>query len=424
MKNIDKKLKNIIEDVMSVTLDRSLDENRLEGWIDMKIDPSTLSDIYDKNIWYSKNKIYSWIQGRALETITEYIKNIDLANLDKSKLISYGDILYKKLYSLIDNNDYLLNKLNIPFVFDANDTDIPYSSFDNPTITDMFVLRGVLSYATLRGFEKDYDVLTNKLRYIIKIALDGNLINDQINFETGELKNYYTDRIGIEGVMLSIGASQILFDNTQDFEDLLLGYNSINDILSNFIVEENNKFYISDYLNKDKKPLYNNGDIVNNPGHCIEIIGLALQFLRLNERLLLDNVTFNIFKVRENLANIGLNHYNLGINKNHTINLQVLIKRREVVNNNCPWWSSFEALRMISEIYYLTKDIKYIDLLTLQFDCIENIYLKDLKRNIPLQNVNSEGEKVNSIPATPDIDMGYHTSIPSFDVLDILLNSI
>lgn len=409
---------------MYVTLVRSHDENRLDGWIDMKIDPSTLTDIYDRNVWYSRNKIYSWIQGRALETISEYIINIKLIEIEKKKLISYGDILYKKLYFLINNTEYLLNKLNIPFVFDSNLKDISYNCFYNPTITDMFVLRGLLSYATLRGFEEDSYIISNKLRYIIKKALSGNLINDQLNFDSGKLKNYYLDRIGIEGVMLSIGASQILFNYTNDIDDLLLGYNSINDILSNFIVEENNKLYISDYLSRDKKPLYTDGDIINNPGHCIEIIGLALQFLRVNESVLSNNLTLDLVKIRQTLANIGLNHYNLGTNKNLTINLQVLIKTEEVVNNNCPWWSIFEALRMISEIYYLSKDKKYIEILKLQIDCIKNIYLKDLKKNIPLQNVNSSGIKVNSIPATPDIDMGYHTSIPSFDVLEILFNRI
>ena len=41
---------------MNITIQRSLVENRLDGWVDMKINPSSLEDIYYKNIWCAKEK--------------------------------------------------------------------------------------------------------------------------------------------------------------------------------------------------------------------------------------------------------------------------------------------------------------------------------------------------------------------------------
>lgn len=424
MEIIEKNLKSIINDVMGLTLQRTYIENRLNGWIDMKIDPSTLEDIYSRNIHYSKEKIYSWIQGRALETISEYLNNLNLTNLNEKSLIACGDILYKKLFDIINNPEFEANKKNIAFVFDSEDESSYYSNFDKPTISDMFVLRGLLSYATERGFSSDYALLTKKLRYIIEISLAGDLINDQFNFTTKKCSNYFTDRIGIEGVMLAIGASQILYNNTKIMDDLLLGLKSIQDITTIFSLKLDDNYYIVDYIDHDKKPWLINNDIVNNPGHCIEIIGLALKFLRLNSASLLNVGDVDITELTTILINMGLSHYDLGKNSNLTIYLQVELISHQVKNSNSPWWSSFETLRMLSEIYYLNESDSIYKLIKAQVDSICDIYLKGVIKNIPLQNVNNKGEVINLIPATPDIDMGYHTSIPSFDVLKVLFSKI
>ena len=116
-----------------------------------------------------KKKIYSWIQGRALETISEYIKNIEYTKIDKNSLIQFGDNLYSNLISIVKDEEYINHKKTIKFVFDING--LKYNIFNYPTISDMFVLRGLLSYASIRKFIDDYEILRNKLRYIIEISI-------------------------------------------------------------------------------------------------------------------------------------------------------------------------------------------------------------------------------------------------------------
>ncbi len=416
MKKYNKIIKKTINDVMNITIQRSLVENRLDGWVDMKINPSSLEDIYYKNIWCAKEKIYSWIQGRALETISEYIKNIEYTKIDKNSLIQFGDNLYSNLISIVKDEEYINHKKTIKFVFDING--LKYNIFNYPTISDMFVLRGLLSYASIRKFIDDYEILRNKLRYIIEISINGSLINDQISFDNGDTIYYFEDRIGIEGSMLALGASQILYDNSKDINDLLFGYYSIRNIISLFSLELCDKCFILDYIDLDNKPIYNDTQLINNPGHCIEIIGLALQFIRLNKGVLVDNFV-NFQSCVDPLIYIGLSHFSIGKNLNNTINLKVNLIDNNVINNNCPWWSSFETLRMFSEIYYLNNDPKILEKVEAQLSCINEIYLKNLETFIPIQNVDSNGKIIDKIPATPDIDMGYHTSIPSFDFLKI-----
>ncbi|MGD1817784.1 MAG: hypothetical protein ACPKNR_12185 [Pleomorphochaeta sp.] len=416
MKKYDNIIKKTINDVMNLSIQRSFIENRVDGWVDMKINPSSLEDIYYKNIWCAKEKIYSWIQGRALETISEYIKNIEYTKIDKTLLIQFGDSLYSNLISIVKDADYINNKKTIKFVFDINES--KYNTFNYPTISDMFVLRGLLSYASIREFVDDYEILRNKLRYIIEVSINGSLINDQISFDNGDTINYFEDRVGIEGSMLALGASQILYDNSKNINDLLFGYYSIRNIISLFSMELGDKCFIIDYIDLYNKPIANDTQLINNPGHCIEIIGLALQFIRINKEILVNN-SINIDSCIDTLIKMGLSHFSVGRNLNNTINLKVNLIDNTIVNNCCPWWSSFEALRMFSEIYYLNKDIKILEKIEAQLACINEIYLKDLDTFVPIQNVDSTGQIIDKIPATPDIDMGYHTSIPSFDFLKI-----
>ncbi len=416
MKKYDNIIKKTINDVMNLSIQRSFVENRLDGWVDMKIDPSSLEDIYYKNIWCAKEKIYSWIQGRALETISEYIKNIEYTKIDKALLIEFGDSLYSNLISIVKDADYINNMKTIKFVFDINGS--KYNTFDYPTISDMFVLRGLLSYASIREFVDDYDILRNKLRNIIEVSINGSLINNQISFDNGDTINYFEDRVGIEGSMLALGASQILYDNSKNINDLLFGYYSIRNIISLFSMELGDKCFIIDYIDLYNKPIANDTQLINNPGHCIEIIGLALQFIRINKEILVNN-SINLDSCIDILIKMGLSHFSVGRNLNNTINLKVNLIDNTIVNNCCPWWSSFEALRMFSEIYYLNKDVKILEKIEAQLACINEIYLKDLEIFVPIQNVDSTGQIIDKIPATPDIDMGYHTSIPSFDFLKI-----
>lgn len=416
MINAEKILIKTVNDVMILTLERSLKENRLEGWIDMKINPSTLQDIYDKNAWCSKTLVYSWIQGRALETISEYLKNEQYLNFSKKDLIQLGDNLFDNILPLILDDDYINNKTNIKFVFDINGE--KYNSFPTPTISDMFIIRGMLCYATFKGDNYISDILSKKLKYIIDCSINGELINDQLDFKTEKMVNYFEDKVGIEGAMLAIGASQILYNYTRDYNDLLLGYISIINITSIFSKKIDTNYYIIDYVDIQNNPVKTNDDYINNPGHCIEIIGLSLKFLRINNEILNENKE-NLLKIKNILINMGMSHFYLGRNINNTINLKVGIISKRVHNDCCPWWSSFEALRMLVEIYHINNDRDVLKLFYNQIDCINSIYLKDLDLYIPIQNVNSQGYIIEKIPATPDIDMGYHTSIPVFDVFSI-----
>jgi len=221
--------------------------------------------------------------------------------------------------------------------------------------------------------------------------------------------------------MLAIGASQILYNYTNDYNDILLGYMSIINITSLFSKKIDTNNYIMDYIGFDNNPIITNDDYINNPGHCIEIIGLSLKFLRINNRILKENKEY-LKNIKSILINMGLSHFEKGQNTNNTINLKVGLISGKVYNDCCPWWTSFEALRMFIEIYYINKDQSVLELFYNQIACIHSIYLNGLDFYVPIQNVNSKGQIIDKIPATPDIDMGYHTSIPSFDVLSIINN--
>ncbi len=430
-----KKIRRFVVPVMQTVLDRIGTDKTANGWIDMKINPENGEDRYQLNYWYRKEHIYSWIQGRGLETIVGYLNWIDGLKgynlLDVKKLYETGDQLYRNLQPLLP--DYMNDESHgssLPFVFVDKAGYPALGNLKNdsgfPGISDLFVARGVVSYAYKRGFQQDLRRSVGILRYIVDSANAGELINDQIHYD-GEI-NSEADiiKIGLEGPMLAIGAASILFLASGEKQDLLRGIAAIKRIMAVHTISiEPHGRMVLDFVNEDGSPYLENGVLQNNPGHALEIVGMALEFLRGLPQDLCTSEELNLCKTwKKELKNIGRVHLHLGRSKIGTIISKVQVKNGKPVKSFSPWWSSFEAVRTCSEMLLVSDSIeekKLFQTYILGFmKCIDDVYIKPSKSGIPIQNVDLDGNIISIIPATPDIDPGYHTGIPLFDAYEIL----
>lgn len=418
-----KKLLEFIRDISKTVITTALERNKDDKirWIDMKFNPVNGENIYNRNKWYSKRMIYSWIQGRALETICEYLKFMEENEVDlcsRDELLKVGDSIYKNLFPLVSDWSKGNKSVSIPFVFDC---DLKQSGEDEnvfPTISDMFVFRGLALYASVRQKKNDINFLVQNLRYISKIAVNGNLINDQIDYNTGKFAFTPKNSIGLEGNMLAIGASSILYRITDDKKDLEIGYNAIYDTITRHgFKNENGKLFVVDYV-KDGNVIFNkDGNLENNPGHTLEICGMGLQFLRENSKFLVSKKNFN--EIKETLINLAVYHFTNGLTPVGTVYLGIDINKKKPIKPISPWWSSFESLRTLSEVYFSNRDTKILELiLNLKSNLIKT-YLTKSKTKVPIQTVDDNGNIIETIPATADLDPGYHTSIPLFDVYQL-----
>ncbi len=409
--------------VMETVLNRA---GKAGCWIDMKIDPVDGSDRHLSS-WYDTENIYGWIQGRGLETFTTYLRWLDTLHgysfLDRQSILRMGDNLYQELLRLLRDRGH------IPFLFadtvgypEVAAHGIPYAG----SFCDMFAARGLLEYAGYRGYFSDIPFLVDRLRVLTDLHIKGEAFNDQISFETGLPTAVSTESFGIEGPMLAIGAAEILFEATGEQCDLERGFNAIHRIMVSHTHEvPGSGLMIVDRIDREGRPVKTDGVLLNNPGHTLEIIGMGLQFLRkVPENACSSNQVDLINQWKRTFKDLADVHLGIGLSEIGTVYLSVRAHDGIPVKTASPWWSSFEAVRTACELLYISETDsereKRFSLVTNFMQTIQKIYLERSETGVPIQTVDEKGEILNLIPATPDIDPGYHTGIPLFDAYEIL----
>ena len=419
-------LKEIRESVVPVMKTVTNRAGTAGCWIDMKIDPIDGSE-RTLSSWYERDNIYGWIQGRGLETFAAYLKWMDRLSgydlLDTRGIIQMGDALYKELHGCY------LKLGHIPFVFrniqgypEAVESKVAHDG----SICDMFVARGLLSYASYRRFSDDISVLVDKLRDLIDLSNRGEIFNDQISFHTGLPGEMSSDIFEIEGPMLAIGAAEILYGVTGERGDLLRGLDALRRIDEIHTCDIPSRgMMIVDRVDRSGVPIRSEGRLLNNPGHTLEIIGMGLQFLRSIPSCKCESEDLIFMDHwRQRCRQLADNHLEIGVSGLGTIYLSVQVEDGLPVNPVSPWWSSFEAVRTCSELLALAESdeerVRRFAQVSGFMKAIRKVYLSQSGVGIPVQTVDEQGSVISMIPATPDIDPGYHTGIPLFDAYELL----
>ncbi|MFA6366215.1 MAG: hypothetical protein WCX13_03400 [Candidatus Hydrogenedentales bacterium] len=395
------------------------------GWIDMKFDPVDGRERDGSRDFYRKDRVYGWIQGRGLESLTAHLRWLEtmpgFAVLDKEELAGIAESLYRKIM------DVCLPPSGIKayFVMDpaGNSMGRDFGK-DQTTLAQLFVLRGLMAYAGYKAYEADLERIVPLLRNAVDASIRGECLDDQIEFGKNGGENFSETRKGYEGQMISIGACELLFAHTGAEEDFARGVDAIGSALSGYIHKDSlPELLMIDAFGGDGLPIRDRGHLTTNPGHTIEFVGLALQFFRHaaggKGRLLAE-----WGETIETLCSLAIRYNEMGRAPHGGIVRSVDAQTGEILSGNCPWWSSFEAARTFAELYLVTRDEgkkRYcVEQIKSYLDCIERVYRKPSAIGIPVQTVSFSGEVVPIIPATPDIDAGYHTGMPLLDVYEII----
>ena len=435
------------------------------GWIDMKFNPIDGSERDPVNDFYRKDRIYSWIQGRGLESLTAHIQWFDrIAGYfpeEKSRILAAAESLYRKIISVCFSDErpeafFVMTPEGrvrprgdaVP-ASEAVDEPSPLTRIDKEaadratTLSHLFILRGLVAFASYRGYDKDLERIIPALRLSVDASIAGNCRNDQEKFAGSGGAAHSEERRGYEGQMIALGACDLLYMHTGESQDLERGASAIRTVMDNYLREfPGTGKVLVDALSPGGEPFRVKGEITANPGHAIEFAGLAFRFLRhanaKKQRLSaalpsrnpharpilvpdsLDDLTGCIDDLRR-LAIRSFRDHRTGFGG---IARSVSAESGRILDGNCPWWSTFEAARTFAELYgsSVLEDEKLYCLKQIQscLDCIQDAYIAPSTIGIPVQTLSSEGLVEPVIPATPDIDPGYHTGIPLLDVYEIL----
>ncbi len=422
----------------------------LGGWIDMKIDPisgaergagaqrAPSTERQGEADLYARGRVYGWIQGRGLEAMSAFIRWKESSPEARSPETGPIDAARaaKSLYARIVETCFPERdgRLRGGFVMDPEGNNLgDQVKASGTTLTALFLLRGLIAYASLGRRGEDWSWIVTALRGAIDAALRGECLNDQLSFGAsggGAAQGISPDaRLrGYEGRMIALGACRLLYGHTLDPADSDRGARLVESVLKeHFFRNEEGEAWLSDLPTGwpvqgresalDPKRAPGLGSLCPvNPGHIIEFAGLALQFHRLAGCLAPERLAI--------LGELATTSWSLGRAPFGGIVRGMDGLGGGILDPHCPWWSSFEAVRSFSELLLSTEDaetrVRCVDIIGLSLDCIESAYLGPSKTGIPVQTLSPEGQVADFIPATPDLDPGYHTGIPLIDA-DIAL---
>ncbi len=426
-------IRSIVAPTIATAARRCAEGPGAPGWIDMKFDPADGRERDAFLSFYRKDRVYGWIQGRALESFAAHLCWAEGLSghrvFDQGLARAAAERLYRKIMETC-----FLPGVAVPsasFVMDPSGA--PLGRGFGPgatTLTQLFVLRGILAYASYAGYPEDAARAAAALRTVIDAALRGECLDDQMKFDGFGGESYDQERRGYEGQMISIGACELLLAQSGSPEDAARGLRCVSEVLDRFLLRgKDGQPFIIDALDGRGGPLREGGRLRVNPGHAIEFVGLALQFMRRAARMGFDlsggspGRAAEIAEIKANLKAVALGCDRAGRAPHGGIVRSIDAETLEVLNGTCPWWSSFEAARTFGELYAGACDDAFrercLEGIGSYLSCIAEVYLAPSSIGIPVQTVSFEGKVVPIIPATPDIDAGYHTGIPLLDLYGI-----
>ncbi|MFK7892100.1 MAG: hypothetical protein AB8B63_14890 [Granulosicoccus sp.] len=372
-----------IHDTLFWILDRP---SRDDGFLDTKVNPITGADYDEQSGFRGPDYTYGWIQGRGLEALTAFARYFQDSEPGLStRLIQRARPLYDALASLHsrDGHVYFLYDDKMQAVRLSTTGLAPQLPADFIyTYSDAFAAKGLFSAACLF----DPDQVRCYQTYLVDVI---TAIEDH-RFQMDESEVLSEVAIQAEAVdfgprMILLGAAGLLHrnncSNTTAFADR----------------------FISDVIERHLQPKTNlllnaPGQDVCNIGHAVEFCGFAFEHLLMNsEQNLISR-----------LENILISSLELGM-MGPGIALSVSASSGKALSPYYPWWSLPETIRACALGMQLTGSDRLLPYLQQSDAVFFDRYWRPEKR-FAYQTRTVDGP-VDFVPATPDLDPGYHTGL-------------
>ena len=399
-------------------------------WIDLKLDALTGTDHFSIPGIRDKDHVYSWIQGRGLEAIATHVHWFSQFSgypaIDTDALIGLGHDVAQNLEQARKVSGGHLRFLIESKTDSGRDSDVRY------TMSDLFCARGLYAFHHYHGSKVQKSAAKEYLKQVIDAILSGNFHNDQISFNESQYKPYADGRTSYAGQMLALGAVSLLMRLERDSDAPALGRSLVESVLAKHVnvgrrwisVDEDT---LLEWIDPDGKPSRDeNGRILLDPGHALEFVGLAGQMLRFMYSSYPEEAIDSQWMEKTKLLLMRLLKVNLayGYREPGGIAKGVDAENREAIHDTMPWWSLPETLRAIALVEELNGCARWSEWGLKWFDTCMQSFSRNFRVpsacKIPVQTIDANGRPIAVIPATPDLDPGYHTGLSLIDCYDVL----
>jgi mannose/cellobiose epimerase-like protein (N-acyl-D-glucosamine 2-epimerase family) len=441
-------IKTIVPDCQAIVLsnlqlivDRSSNISDYR-WVDTKLSLITGQDFVGHDVLHSRDTVYGWIQGRAVEALAEHARWIDECDIKKPALKnSIVNILIKLLCGIrnaTQNNGghlfFFMTRQGQPFLFDGgNNIKLLKLTDQSPyNFSDLFAAKGLY---VAGQYLQDKIVIAEAKRYcldLIDAVFTDNFASDQQQLDPLNPCTHQAGRHSQGPYMLMIGIACQLVKYEKDRASVEVGLRLIRHIIGKHINinsrwSELGECDFVEYIDNSGKPYQDQGLVISDPGHALEFVGLTLKFVSLVKKLgLID---------RENEAEIHeiealmpvilkLNFSNGFRNPPGGICKSFDLITRKAVNKNMPWWNLPETIRASIETWAVVGDERTkeycLDVLSKCYNAFIKNYVKPELALMQIQTLCENGQAADVIPAVPDADPCYHTGLCLIDFLRII----
>lgn len=376
------------------TLRWMLDRPRRHGaFVDTKMNPLTLADYTAADGWRGPEVTFGWIQGRALEAIVTHARffageDQDLAD----RLDAAGRALYAALRDLTarDGHAYFAYDGDMRPVFpDAEGRLQPQvPGEDLFTFSDTFVRKGLVA-AAARYAPQDLERHLAALLEVVAAIEDDRFVSDER--QRIDRDALARDRRDYGPRMILLGAASMLHDLGR-VDEAAFGERFIAHVLAT-----NQRF--------DGSLADVPGEDVCNPGHAIEFAGFGFAVVAAG-----SPHRDRLVEVLRASAMLGFHGPGIALRVSHGSGRPAAPWY--------PWWPLPEAIRAGALAWQHTGDPRDLAIWRQAHDA----FFRNFWRGSPplAYQTLTEAGPADFVPATPDLDPGYHTGLSLLGAIGLI----
>ena len=387
----------------AATLRWMLDRPRLHGaFLNTKVNSITLAEYTEDDGWRGPQFLYGWIQGRGLEALVTHALFFDEEEPElAARLHAAARDLYRSLKALHGRfgHAYFSYDANLVPVYPGSDARPAAQSLKDDlfTYSDAFVLKGLIAAARAYAPAEATAYLAQMRRLVLAIE-EGRFVMDERRLLGEAALREQEDEFGPR--MILVGAAAMLRRLGFD-DDAAFGERFIDHVLTRHwdVGEGGSK---ATELVKDVA----GGDHCN-VGHAIELAGFGLEFIPQlgQEELAAKLERILVASFRAGFTGPGLC-------------LRISAGSGAPLSPYFPWWSLPETVRAAALAYARSRNETVLDLWRQCHDAFFGNYWR-ASAGIAYQTRDMSGA-VDYVPATPDLDPGYHTGLSFLSAIEAI----
>lgn len=412
---------------------------RKTGWIDTKFSMITGQNYPASDVIRGPNAVYSWIQGRGLESLAEFGRFVQNRNEKKSKQVDRQirtllTEVIERLNNIRQKNRghlfFCMTPDGVPLEINRDNT-VQYKQIpDNIAynFSDLFGAKGMYSAAHYIGRNSLRNDLKTYCRHIVTAILKRQFRSDQQCLDINNPVEYVPGRNSFGPYMIAIGLCELIYRLDKDADFLIFGFDLINHVISHHTNLSGKFDGLQEYdmveFVDDSNLLYrDNQTVLSDPGHSLEFVGLSLKFLETAE--MAEGWTEKIKDVKAHLPKVCIKNFQNGFQeKPGGICKLYDLSSRMPYNTDMPWWSLPETLRAAWRCLDITQDNddqkRILAIIEKCHFCLNGYYIRPQLHYFAVQTRDANGQVKDVIPAVPDIDPSYHTGLSLMDVIGII----